>query len=114
MKSYDKFKALCDQRGLTVSAAMEGAGLSKALATKWKGSDESYVPNGVSLAKLSKFFNVSADYFLDNDDSEEVPVFNEIPEIAIIAKAMRRMTHQQRQEIVHYAKYIAANAFGDL
>jgi transcriptional regulator with XRE-family HTH domain len=111
MKSWDKFKMLCDQNGLTVSEAMENAGLSKALATKWKNADESYTPNGVTLAKLSKYFNVSADYFLDNGETK-VSTFNEIPEIAIIAKAMRKMTEQQRREVIRYAKYIAPNTFG--
>lgn len=111
MTGYERFVLLCGNKGITPSAAMIKAGLSKALATKWK-QGESYNPNSTSLTKLAKFFNVSTDYFLDDNEPVNYSAFNELPEIAVLSKAMRNMTQQQRAEIVHYARYTFPNAFG--
>lgn len=109
MTNYERFLALCNQRGLTPSAAMIQAGLSKALATKWKQSD-SITPNGETLSKLSKFFNVPADYFVGAEE-DNPPAYRELPEIATLASAMRNMTPEQRREVIHYAEYICPHAF---
>jgi transcriptional regulator with XRE-family HTH domain len=110
MGSYDRFETLCKARGITVSGAMIAAGLSKALATKWKGTPN-YTPNADTIAKLCRFFNVSADYFLGSGNVEPYKTFNEIPEVNILLKAMGNMTEEQRREVYHYAKYIAPNSF---
>lgn len=109
MTPYDRFLALCREKGLTPSAAMIQAGLSKALSTKWKGSPD-ITPNGETLAKLSKFFTVPADYFI-SDKYEGIPSFHEPADIAMLAAAMRNMTEQQRREVIHYAEYICPHAF---
>lgn len=36
---YDKFAELCDQKGVTPTAAAVAIGLSKATPTKWKKSN---------------------------------------------------------------------------
>lgn len=110
MNSYDKFKLLCEARGVSPSAAMIASGLSKALATKWK-TTEQFTPNSESLLKLCKYFNISADYFLDSEDRETFHVFNEQPEVSMLFSAMKKMTPQQRLEVIHYAEYICPRAF---
>lgn len=111
MNQYERFKALCEQRGVSPSAAMVAAGLSKALATKWKNNPES-VPNARSLKALTDFFRVSADYFLAEKD-EEISPLDTMPEITMIARAGRKMTPEQRAEILHYAQYVFPEAFKD-
>ena len=109
MTSYERFIAICKQRGITASSAMIQAGLSKALATKWK-QNQSIVPNGETLSKLSKFFNVPVDYFIGNGD-DDPPPYRESPDVAYLAAAMRNMTPEQRKEVIHYAEYICPHAF---
>lgn len=61
---YDKFAALCKEKGVSETRALIEADLSKSLRTKWMNKPET-VPNGESLTKLSKYFNVPIDYFMD-------------------------------------------------
>ena len=110
MTSYDKFKYLCDARGIAVSAALQQCGLSKALGTRWKNHPNT-VPNGMTLLKLSNFFNVSSDYFVGDTSKAPYNAFLEDPQINRLAMAMLDMTPQQRSEIIHYAHYLAPEAF---
>lgn len=110
--AYQKFVALCEQIGAAPTTVMINAGLSKGLATKWK-QNEDYVPNGKTLSLLAKYFNVSADYFLEDEPSTTTPVFKDMPEITMIARAGKKMTPQQRAEILHYAQYLYPEAFKD-
>ena len=108
MTPYERFEELCKERGLAPTAAMVQAGLSKALASKWKVSKD-FTPNGDSLSKLSKFFNVPADYFISDDSKQTVT--RDSYDIAMLTKALRNMTEQQRREVLHYAEYICPHAF---
>lgn len=112
MTSYEKFKQLCDSRGISPSAALVNAGLSKALGTKWK-QNENATPNGMTLAKICKYFNISADYFLEDDEDERFKAFKESREVTALLYGLQNMTEQQRSEVLHYARYIAPNAFGN-
>lgn len=103
MTRYDRFITLCRQLGVTPSRAMVDAGLSKALASKWKAAPD-LIPNGKTLSSLASYFNVSVDYFLD-DKRPVAKAYKEMPEITELAKAARRMSPLQRQELLSYAKF---------
>lgn len=107
MTSYERFLNICREKSVAPTTAMVQAGLSKALANKWK-TTPGFIPNGMTLVKLSKFFNVSADYFLTDESN---PNTREPADIALLSRAMRNMTEQQRKEVIHYAEYICPHAF---
>ena len=108
MTAYERFEELCKERGIAPTTAMVQAGLSKALASKWKTSAD-VTPNGDSLSKLSKFFNVPVDYFL-RDENDNITTRDPY-DIVMLTRALRNMTEQQRREVLHYAEYICPHAF---
>ena len=59
---YDKFKELCDDRGISVTKALNEIGLSRALGTKWKKTGAT--PNGETLVAIAEYFGVPIDYFV--------------------------------------------------
>lgn len=65
---YDRFSALCDEKGISVTKAIMEIGLSRSLGTKWKKTNAT--PNGKTLAKISEYFGVPVDFFTrDEKDS---------------------------------------------
>ena len=54
-------KALCKQRGVSVSAATMACGLSNSTSTKWR---KGAIPESDTLAKLAAYFGVSMDFLL--------------------------------------------------
>lgn len=69
---YDKYAQLCKQRGISVSAAASGAGLSKSLVTKWK-LNKVDVPSPEVLKKLSIYFNMPVSELLGENEKPTIP-----------------------------------------
>lgn len=60
---YDRFTALCVQKGVSASFVVQQIGLNKSSATYWKNGA---IPKGNTLQKLADYFDVSTDYLLGN------------------------------------------------
>lgn len=67
---YDRFVALCAQRGESPSRAALNAGISKAVVTKWKQNPDAF-PSGPVVKKLSNYFGVPITALLDKDLTPE-------------------------------------------
>ena len=67
---FERFRQLCDEKGISIYKAAIEIGLNRASATKWKGGS---VPNGQTLSKLADFFGVSIGYLL-GEETERTPV----------------------------------------
>lgn len=55
---YDRYAALCRQKGVSLSRAAEDNGLSRTTVVKWKNGS---VPSGATMARLAAYFGVSID-----------------------------------------------------
>ena len=60
---FDKFKMLCDDKHISVSAAAKEIGLSNSTPTKWKKTGAT--PDGSTLARIAIYFGVTTDSLLD-------------------------------------------------
>lgn len=58
---FDRFKALCDERGISVYRACTDVGLNRSAVAKWKNGGK---PNGNTAAKLAEYFGVTTDFLL--------------------------------------------------
>ena len=65
---YDRFVALCAQRGESPSRAALNAGISKAVVSKWKQNPAAF-PSGAVVEKLTAYFGVSVTELLKEDAS---------------------------------------------
>ena len=69
---YDRFCALCAQRGESPSRAALNAGISKAVVSKWKQNPDAF-PSGPVVKKLTDYFGVSVAELLQKDDGQDAP-----------------------------------------
>ena len=58
---YDRYRPLCNQRAVSSKKAAIAIGLAPSIPTRWKNGS---LPNGETLIKLSKYFDVSTDALL--------------------------------------------------
>ena len=65
---YDRFKLLCDQKGVSCNKAALEIGLSNATPTKWKKTNAT--PSGETLDKIAAYFGVSTDYLLGKENKK--------------------------------------------
>lgn len=111
MNFLNNFLMLCDRKDVPPSRALEEAGLSKSLYSKWKAKPTS-IPNGETLEKLSKYFMVSIDAIKGNSPYAQKSLGLEgMPEIEELVAAAPKMNRAVRLNILSYAKYICPEAF---
>ena len=67
---YDRFKQLCNQKGVSCNKAALEIGLSNATPTKWKKTGAT--PAGETLDKIAEYFSVTTDYLLGKE-TEKAP-----------------------------------------
>ena len=65
---YDRFKQLCEQKGVSCNKAALEIGLSNATPTKWKKTGAT--PVGETLDKIAAYFGVSTDYLLGKENKK--------------------------------------------
>ena len=68
---YDKFVALCKQKGVSPTRAALDAGISKSLVTKWK-SNNVQDPSPEVLRKLAKYFHITVAELI-GEENKKVP-----------------------------------------
>lgn len=62
---YDRFRQLCEGKGVTCNKAALEIGLSNATPTKWRKTGA--IPTGETLERIAKYFGVSVDELLCNE-----------------------------------------------
>ena len=66
---WERFYSLCLRMGKKPNPVGKEIGLSSGIISKWKAGG---IPNGETLMKLSKYFNVSVDYLLGMSPTIEI------------------------------------------
>lgn len=67
---YDRFKQLCDDRGVSCNKAALEIGLSNATPTKWRKTGAT--PNSETLQKIAGYFGVTIQFLL-GQEKEKAP-----------------------------------------
>ncbi len=62
---FNRFKALCDEKNISVYRACTEIGLNRSAVAKWKSGGK---PNGSTAAKLAEYFGVTTDYLLGQSE----------------------------------------------
>ena len=106
---YDRFKQLCEQKGVSCNKAALEIGLSNATPTKWKKTGAT--PVGETLDKIAAYFGVSTDYLLGKE-SKKAPT--EIGERSVSDDDIKfalfggdgEITDEMYDEVKRFAAYI--------
>lgn len=77
-KLYNKIETLCKAHGITITTMCKSAGVSRSSLTDLK-SGRSKELSAVAITKIAKYFEMSIDYFIgeENEDKESTPLNNE-------------------------------------
>ena len=65
---YEKFKKLLQAHGATAADVATATGIYPSTFSDWKSGRSN--PGVEKLAKIAKYFGVSMEYFLENEDAE--------------------------------------------
>ena len=62
---FNRFKALCEEKNISVYRACTDIGLNRSAVAKWKDGGK---PNGTTAARLAEYFGVTTDYLLGQSE----------------------------------------------
>lgn len=69
---YDKFKALCEQKGVKPTPVIKALGFSTSNLKRWQNG---LLPNAAMLQKLSEYFDVPVDFFFEENADSQYEIF---------------------------------------
>lgn len=106
---YDRFKQLCEEKGVSCNKAALDIGLSNATQTKWRKTGAT--PRGDTLDKIAAYFDVSTDYLLGKEEQKKPTPEGEHDGSEILFALSRggeqEITKEMFDEVKKFAAYIA-------
>lgn len=66
---YDKFKKLCDEKGVRPGTVSRATGIPSATFSEWKKG--TYTPKQDKLKKVAEYFNISLEELMEEEPSEK-------------------------------------------
>lgn len=107
---YDRFKQLCERKGVSCNKAALEIGLSNATPTKWKKTGAT--PIGDTLDRIAAYFEVSTDYLLGKE-TEKAPAESDKRSVSdddikfALFRGREEITDAMYQEVLSFAEYVA-------
>ena len=80
---YQQFIALCAERGITPTAAVEAMGMKGPNVTKWK---RGAVPTDLTIYKIAQYFGVPVEYFTGETKKDQPADEDELVEVLQAAR----------------------------
>lgn len=108
---WQRFYGLCLRNGKKPNPVGREIGLSSGIISKWKAGG---IPNGETLMKLSKYFNVSTDYLLglsNNIEISEQEIQPYLPDKELkksIVKSCEKLNSNGLAHLEEYAAYLSS------
>lgn len=113
-------KDLCEEHGETLASLERKMDFGNGTIRKW----DKATPSGDKLAKVADYFDVSIDYLLGRTNppqtifptqglEDHLSQCNANPDIIMIARAGKKMTNSQAENLRKYAQYMFPEAFAD-
>lgn len=103
---YERFLALCKEKGVSTSKAAIDAGFSKSTVTKWK-QDPTAKPSSSVVLKLCKYFDVSASELLGTEEEgpDRPRPSREDIKFALFGGS-GNITEEMYKEVLSFAAYV--------
>ena len=98
---YEIFLKLLRESGLRASDVSKATGIPPSTFTDWKTGRSR--PKQEKLEKLAEFFNVSVDYLLGRNESEEKEK-KEDDDIAMLSRVGSKLSPEQRKKAISVLK----------
>ena len=111
---YDKYIALCAQKGVTPSAAAKEIGINKAAVSNWKYRKNG--PSDITMQKIADYFGVPVSELTEEKEKAPTNEGERIPHrdkrellagrgVSILLDADAKLTEDQLDDIVNFIQF---------
>ena len=110
---FNRFKALCDEKGISVYRACTDIGLNRSAVAKWKSGGK---PNGTTAARLADYFGVTTDYLLEQTEqrapTESRPAVSDEDIKFALVGGSGEITDAMYEEVKQFAAFLKQREAG--
>lgn len=104
---YDKFTKLCTAKGVTAAEFSKDTGVAQSTISMWR--KDGAVPSSENLVKVANYFDVSVNYLLAGEESEQQksPTSDEIgfdDFTYAFANETKDLTEEDKQKLLEMAR----------
>ena len=92
---YDRFKLLCERKGVSCTKAATENGFSNSTPTKWK--KKASTPDGSTISILADYFNVPVEYLMGLSTQSQIDEYTF--RLAELEKALKTATAEEADKI---------------
>ena len=92
---YDRFKLLCERKGISCTKAATENGFSNSTPTKWK--KKAATPDGSTVSILADYFNVPVEYLMGLTTQSQIDEYTF--RLAELEKALKTATEEDADKI---------------
>lgn len=92
---YDRFKLLCERKGISCTKAAMENGFSNSTPTKWK--KKASTPDGSTISILADYFNVPVEYLMGLSTQSQIDEYTF--RLAELEKALKTATAEEADKI---------------
>lgn len=104
--TYDRLKALCKKRGISVSGLALELGISKSTFSWIKNYPQRKISTGTAQ-KIADYFDISVDYLLTGETKEKTPAVTEEDLKVALFNGDEDVTDEMWQEVKSFAEMVA-------
>lgn len=99
---YDQLQPICKQKGTSVSAVLDGIGMSRANVTRWK---EGVNPRFEVKLKIANYLGINVNELLSDSEKAETEMSsvqnsNQDPDIRRIERARKNMPEKEKDRMM--------------
>lgn len=101
---YERFKKLCDMKGVKASNVMKELGISNSVVANWKARNG--LPNSQTAIKIADYFGVSTDEILGRTPMIDAGILLSDSEKTII-EYFRESDDVSKEHIMKYIEFLS-------
>lgn len=106
---YEQFQKLMEARGITPYKVAKDTGIAQSTLSDWKNGK--ITPKADKIKKLSKYFDVPMDYFVDDPVVVIKPAYDNKRHAMHVT--IDSMDQRRYEELVKYVKFLMSDDNGD-
>lgn len=104
-----RIKELRENKGLSMDQLANELGVTKSRVSMWENNGT--IPRGEVLIQLARFFHVSTDYLLGNDDNSEISKTN--TKLNSLQRNLGKLNEKELKQVEGMLKAVFMDIFND-
>lgn len=102
---YERFKKLCDSKGVKASNVLKELGIANSVVANWRARNS--LPNGQTAIKIADYFGITTDEVLGRKTSDVDKIVELSDEERAIIECFRNSDKSEKEHLLKYIEFLS-------